>query len=311
MSTTIGILSIGQMGLGIAQLLKAHHYRVITNISARSDATKSRAESAGIELFDTDEDLVRSCDYILSIVPPRDAIATAKRVEVALANGRDRGGKLLYYLDLNAISPSTVKTMARSFEQNAPGLRFVDGGIIGGPPSPSETETNGWKRPGVPLSGPHPLHSAPVSGTHLAEVLNTRYLGAEIGTASGLKCCFAALSKGFTALALQSFTTASSLGVLNPLLEYMDVYNIGARQKAERSVVGCTGKAYRWVEEMNQIGACFEEEGGWKGDAKVFREIASVFQGLADVVETEGKDEMGDVEGVVGVLGEGLRKERT
>jgi hypothetical protein len=99
--------------------------------------------------------------------------------------------------------------------------------------------------------------------------------------------------------------------VLNPLLEYMDVYNIGARQKAERGVVGCTGKAYRWVEEMNQIGACFEEEGGWKGDAKVFREIASVFQGLADVVEREGKDEMGDVEGVVGVLGEGLRKERT
>ncbi|CAI9627414.1 unnamed protein product [Alternaria burnsii] len=285
MSTTIAIVSIGQMGLGIAQLLKAHDYRVITNISARSDATKSRAESAGIELFDTDEELVRSCDYILSIVPPRDAIATAKRVEVALANGRDRGGKQLYYLDLNAISPSTVKTMARSFEQNAPGLRFVDGGIIGGPPSPSESETNGWKRPSVPLS--------------------------ELGTASGLKCCFAALSKGFTALALQSFTTASSLGVLNPLLEYMDVYNIGARQKAERGVVGCTGKAYRWVEEMNQIGACFEEEGGWKGDAKVFREIASVFQGLADVVEREGKDEMGDVEGVVGVLGEGLRKERT
>ena len=131
MSTTIGILSIGQMGLGIAQLLKAHHYRVITNISARSDATKSRAESAGIELFDTDEDLVRSCCYILSIVPPRDAIATAKRVEVALANGRDRGGKLLYYLDLNAISPSTVKTMARSFEQNAPGLRFVEVSLAG------------------------------------------------------------------------------------------------------------------------------------------------------------------------------------
>jgi flagellar biosynthesis/type III secretory pathway ATPase len=36
-----------------------------------------------------------------------------------------------------------------------------------------------------------------------------------------------------------------------------------------------------------------------------------VFQGLADVVEREGKDEMGDVEGVVGVLGEGLRKEQT
>ena len=32
---TIGILSIGEMGLGIGQLLKAHQYRVVTNASAR------------------------------------------------------------------------------------------------------------------------------------------------------------------------------------------------------------------------------------------------------------------------------------
>jgi hypothetical protein len=311
-NATIAILSIGQMGLGIAQLLKSHNYHIITNISSRSTATKSRAESAGIELFETDEELVAQADYILSIVPPRDAVATAKRVEIALAKVNREGREDLYYLDLNAISPTTTKAIATSFSQNARLLRFIDGGIIGGPPSqsssPSESGESGWQRPGVPLSGPHPLHSAPISGAHLAEVLNTRYLGSEIGTASGLKCCFAALSKGFTALALQSFTTASSLGVLSPLLEYMDVYNLGARQKAEKSVVGCTGKAYRWVEEMNQIGECFEEEGGWKDDAKVFWEIACVFQGLADVVEREGKEGMGDVEGVVEVLGEGLRK---
>ncbi|KAG9187677.1 hypothetical protein G6011_05548 [Alternaria panax] len=307
---TVAILSIGQMGLGIAQLLKAHDYRIITNISARSRATQTRAESAGIELFATDEELVAQSDYILSIVPPRDAVATAKRVEVALAKVNREGRESLYYLDLNATSPTTTKSMTQSLEQNAPDVRFIDGGIIGGSPSASESEKGGWQRPGVPLSGPDPLHLAPVSGAHLAEVLNTRYLGAEIGTASGLKCCFAALSKGFTALALQSFTTASSLGVLNPLLEYMDVYNVGARQKAEKSVVGCTSKAYRWVEEMNQIGECFDKEGGWKGDAKVFREIAGVFQGLADIVEREGKDSMGNVEGVVEVLGEGLRKEK-
>jgi hypothetical protein len=32
---TIGIISIGEMGLGIAQLLKAHQYRVVTNASDR------------------------------------------------------------------------------------------------------------------------------------------------------------------------------------------------------------------------------------------------------------------------------------
>ena len=86
------------------------------------------------------------------------------------------------------------------------------------------------------------------------------------------------------------------------------MYNPGARTKAEKSIVGCTGKAYRWVEEMNQIGQCFSEEGGWEEQARVFREIAGVFGGLADVVEKEGREGMGNVEGVVDVLGKGLRK---
>jgi hypothetical protein len=32
---TVGILSIGEMGLGIAKLLIAHEYRVVTNITGR------------------------------------------------------------------------------------------------------------------------------------------------------------------------------------------------------------------------------------------------------------------------------------
>lgn len=32
---TIGIISIGEMGLGIARLLKANDYRVVTNVSDR------------------------------------------------------------------------------------------------------------------------------------------------------------------------------------------------------------------------------------------------------------------------------------
>jgi hypothetical protein len=304
---TIAILSIGQMGLGIAHLLKAHNYRITTNIGDRSTATQDRAKSAGIELFSTDEELVVQAHYVLSIVPPRDAVATAKRVEAAFGKGKRDEGEKLYYLDLNAISPATAKGIARSMEQNAPDVRFIDGGIIGGPPSTSESEASGWTRPGIPLSGAYPLHEAPVSGAHLAEVLNTRYLDEDVGTASGLKCCFAALSKGFTALALQSYTTASSLNVLEPLQDYLDIYDLNARQKAERSIVGCPVKAYRWVEEMNQINECFGTEGGWEDQASVFREIAGVFQGLADVVEKEGREGMDDVGGVVNVLGKHLK----
>ncbi|KAF2867861.1 hypothetical protein BDV95DRAFT_610300 [Massariosphaeria phaeospora] len=322
---TVGILSIGQMGLGIAQLLIAHNYNVLTNVSDRSTATHQRAESASLRLVVSDVELVKECDYILSIVPPRDAVATAARVIAALTTTpapRRGAGTPLYYLDLNAISPSTVTAIAASFSTQTPEaeVRFIDGGIIGGPPSPTlssppDSSSSAsftmpeWRKPGIPLSGPFPLHSAPTSGPHLALTLNTQHLSPRIGPASGLKCCFAALSKGFTALALQSFTTASSLGVLPALEQYLDEYNPGAAQRARKGVTGCPGKAYRWVEEMRQIGLCFEEEGGWAEQARVFREVAGVFEGLARVVEERGGTEgLGEVDGVVDALRDGLEK---
>lgn len=323
---TISILSIGQMGLGVARLLIAHNYRILTSASDRSAATQERAKSASVELVQTDAELVAQSDYILSIVPPRDAVATATRIINALSQPssvRRAKSEPLYYLDLNAIAPSTARKIDSLFKASAPEIRFVDGGIIGGPPSPphatspleprspTHPDASDWKRPGVPLSGPYPLHEAPVFGAHLASILHTKYLDDRIGTASGLKCTFAALSKGFAALALQSFTTASSLGVLPDLQHYLELYNPSAKEKSEKSVTGCPSKAYRWVEEMNQIGECFAEEGGWPDAANVFRGVSGVFEELARVVEKNGGTEgMGTVDGAIGMLSEGLKVER-
>ena len=75
------------MGLGISQLLTAHNYDIITNVTDRSAATQERAKAASIQLLPSDAALVKQADYILSIVPPRDAVATAKRVVSALHGG--------------------------------------------------------------------------------------------------------------------------------------------------------------------------------------------------------------------------------
>ena len=304
---TIAILSIGQMGLGIASLLRAHNFRVITNVSDRSTATQDRAKSVSIELFDSDVELVHQADYVLSIVPPKDSACTARRIIEALTHENARKGKdrALWFLDLNAGSPDGVAELFRLFEQEAHDVRFVDGGIIGAPPSQKEDGT--WLRPGIPLSGPHALIDAPVNGAKLAEVLNTQYLGEDIGKASGLKACFAALTKGFTALALQSYTTASNLEVLSQLKRYLDEYNPGARQRAEKSIVGCTTKAYRWIEEMHQIGRTFSVDGGFTEQASVFREIAGVYQELADLVERQGTVGLDKADAVAGKLGQHLR----
>jgi hypothetical protein len=306
---TVAVLSIGQMGLGVASLLLAHDFRVITNVSDRSAATQERANSAGIEQLDSDEELVAQADYILSIVPPKDAPATAQRIITALkSNTRKNQQADLWFLDLNAGSPDGVNKLYDMFQSEVGGVRFVDGGIIGAPPSLKNDGS--WFRPGIPLSGPHSLAIASNDGARLADVLNTRYLGPNVGTASGLKACFAALSKGFTALVLQSYTTATRLDVLPDLKHYLDIYNPSAREKAEKSIVGCTTKAYRWIEEMHQIGDTFAVQGGFGEQARVFREIAGVYQGLADLVEQQGTSGLENHEGVVRKLGGHLKQRR-
>ncbi|KAF2440724.1 6-phosphogluconate dehydrogenase C-terminal domain-like protein [Karstenula rhodostoma CBS 690.94] len=305
----VGVLSIGQMGFGFAKLLLAHGFHVITNVGDRSPATQERAKSASIECVSSDSELVAKADYILSIVPPMDAKATAERVlSVFTLEADPRPGKKesLYYADLNAVSPETARNISALFKQERRVI-FIDGGIIGGPPAPT-TDTVDWKRPGIPMSGPHPLHDAPIAGRELADTLNARYLNADIGTASGLKCTFAALSKGFTALALQSFTTAESLGVLPQLQDYISEYNPSAKARAEKGITGCPPKAYRWVEEMNQIGQCFEMDGGWPNSANVFRNVARVYEQLAVAVEERGGVEgMDDLSGALSALTKSLK----
>jgi hypothetical protein len=95
--------------------------------------------------------------------------------------------------------------------------------------------------------------------------------------------CFASLTKGLTALALQSFTTAYTLGILPELQEHLDAVAPGIGAMTRRSVVGCVPKAYRWVAEMEEISRTFREDGGWGGEGEdVFGAVAGVFRAVAE-----------------------------
>jgi len=234
---------------------------------------------------------------VVSIVPPRDARATAARIAAALA-AADRSAKThpLYFLDLNAVAPSTARAIAAAFAPLGAAVRVVDGGIIGGPPAGRAAAESGaadgalghgdgdgaaWTRPSVVLSGPDALAAAPREGARLAAVLNARHVGGEVGVASGVKCCFASLSKGFTALAIQAFSTAEALGVRAELEFQIGGRQSGQLERAQRSIVDMAPKAGRWVEEMREIGRAFAEEGGWVRE-NVFERIAEVYTAISE-----------------------------
>ena len=189
---------------------------------------------------------------------------------------------------MNAISPSTGKSIASLFSNSE--IRFIDGGIIGGPPKITDSATDKWYKPSLVFSGPHSLASGPVSGAHLAELLNYKHIADTIGPGSGLKMCFASMSKGMIALCIEAFTTAHSLGVLPELQEHLKEFNPKALETAERGLVGMGPKAYRWVAEMQEIGRTFEEEGGW--GREIFEGVGEVYQKVAEETVV-GKEKVG------------------
>ncbi|KAI2471040.1 6-phosphogluconate dehydrogenase C-terminal domain-like protein [Annulohypoxylon bovei var. microspora] len=278
----IGIISIGDMGVGIAKLLVANGFSVATNVKGRSNDTLERAKNAQVELLNSDEALTQSCSVILSVVPPRDAVATAQRIVDALTGPLRRSSDTpLYFADLNAVAPSSIKHIASLFSSNSlvgSSVRFVDGSILGGPPA-LKPNTSEWYLPSIPTSGPNPLSEIPDYGPKLFATLNMKHISPAVGAASGLKMCFASFSKGFTSLAIQSFTTAHRLGVLPTLKAELGAILPQHLVIAEKGVVGMAPKAYRWVGEMEEIARTLSEEGGFEPDsfigaAKVYRTVA-------------------------------------
>ncbi|KAL3298055.1 6-phosphogluconate dehydrogenase [Colletotrichum asianum] len=304
----IGILSIGDMGMGIAKLLVSRGFSVATNGEGRSQATIDRARSANVEVLTSDLHLVQSRPFIFSVAPPRDAMSIAQRILKASLGAKLE--KPLYFTDLNAVSPATCKQIAGMFEEAQSPVRFVDGCIIGGPPK--QKDPNGaWYVPSMPTSGKHSLNEA---CPELAQTLNMRHISPEVGAASGLKMCFATTTKGFMGLGIQAFTTASALGVVDELRKEMKEAAPGLLDFAEKSIPLVPPKSYRWVREMEEISDTHRDEGGFQNKADIFRAMAELYQAMADDAvlgaEKVGKRTRGEtVDDVAAALAEGLAKE--
>lgn len=170
---------------------------------------------------------------------------------------------------MNAVSPSTVKSIAKRFDAPSIPVKFIDGCILGAPPRPTSSQdagTNvstssddffGWTRPCLPISGPHNLSSLPYGG-HLTSVLNLNIISPNIGAANGLKMYFVALSKDFTAIATVLHDSPHHWNRRRPARKGLPSH----LALVKKGVPGMPPKAYRWVKEMQEIAHTMNEEGG-------------------------------------------------
>lgn len=292
-------------------------------LNANSKDTVARVQAAQVTDLGTDTALAKECDVVLSVVPPRDAAATAQRLIDALA--LVTRSSPLYVAELNAVAPGTIQTIARRIEAADVPITLIDGAILGGPPAPKGTDAassettaaaaaaSDWDRPLIPTSGPFQLADIPRYGAALAETLNAKHIAPEIGAASGLKMCFASLTKGYTAIAIQAFTTAQRMGVLPALQDALHTVIPQRVAMTEKALVGMPPKAYRWVREMEEISRTHAEQGGF--EEHLFQGAAGVFKAVAED-PVLGQEKVGErkrgrtAEDVAVCMAEGMERKR-
>jgi 3-hydroxyisobutyrate dehydrogenase-like beta-hydroxyacid dehydrogenase len=171
------------------------------------------------------------------------------------------------YLDANAISPQLAIKLDQIMEAN--GIQFVDGGIIGGP---AWTPKESW----LYLSGDY---ANEIAACFIHGPLETKIIGNEIGKASALKMCYAAYSKGTSALLSATLASAEALGVREELSQQWDMDEPGFAEQVNRKVRRVTAKAWRFEGEMKEIAATFREAGlpdsFHQAAAEIYRRLAT------------------------------------
>lgn len=258
----VGLLHPGAMGVTVGATLRAGGASVAWASDGRSAATRRRADDAGLRDASSLARLVRESDVIVSVCPPDSADALANEV-IAL-------GFTGIYLDANAIAPERAWSLEGRL--SAAGARFVDGGIVGPPAIDPGTTT-------LHLSGPD---AAEVAAAFNAGPLEVAIVSDRVGDASALKMCYAAYTKGVTALRAAQLAAAEALGVRSALVAQWERDEPGAGAAAAARVRRVTAKAWRFEGEMHEIAATFASAGLPDGFHSAAAEVYARLAGFKD-----------------------------
>ncbi len=292
--STIAIMSSGDMGHAVGRAVREQDFRVITALAGRSARSRDLAERGGLEDVDTLERLIVEADLVLSIMPPDQAQGFAS----AAAEAMRTTGATPVYADCNAIAPATTRKVGDIV--GAAGATFIDGGIVG--PAPGKAAP-----PRLYVSGPDAELLLPLGGPEL----NVVPLGPEVGRASAVKMCYAALNKGMMTLETAVLLAGTRLGVYDELKAELANSQQAAFKRMENRVPWLAADAERWTGEMEEIAATFAAVGlpgnFHQAAADIFRLLAATPL-AAETRQTADRDRTLDE--AIGVFAEALSATR-
>jgi 3-hydroxyisobutyrate dehydrogenase-like beta-hydroxyacid dehydrogenase len=252
--TSVAVLHPGRMGAAVGALLAGAGHDVRWLPAGRGSGTRRRADDAGL----TAADDLSGCHVVLSICPPAAAVTTARSVA-------GFGG---LYVDANAVSPATAAQVRDVVETG--GAAYVDGGIIGGPPTEPGTR--------LYLSG---ARAGEVVALFDGTVLDARVVEGDCA-ASALKMSYAAWTKITAALVLGIEATAREHGVADALHAEWDLSGLDLAERLAAGEGAARSKGWRWVDEMRQIAATFGAAGQPDGFGAAAAEVFDRYPRVED-----------------------------
>jgi len=262
MTPVVAVIAPGMMGAAVGKRLVDNGLKVLTSLKGRSPDTVARAKSAGMIAAGDEE--IAAADFILSILPPGDALSLAERFAPALTASNAKP----VYVDCNAINPATVERVAAAIAPT--GCPFVDAGIIGSPPKPQDAG------PRFYASGP----AAPRFATLRDYGLDVRVLNGAMSAASALKMSYAGITKGTQAIGAAMMLAATRAGSADDLFKELQSSQKEMFAWFKRGLELMPPKAYRWVAEMHEIA-------GFVGDNPAAHEL---YEGAAHFYELIAED---------------------
>ena len=252
---TIALFHPGEMGAAVGACLAGGGHRVVWASENRSAASRKRAADAGLEDLGTLAGALAAAEAVLSICVPSGAHELAREVAARGFEG--------VYIDANAISPAHSREIGCLLRKS--GARFVDGGILGLPP----TATRATR---LYLSGPD---AADMAGLFAGSQTEAIALNGPVGAASALKMCYAAANKGETALLGIVRSLARHEGVDDALMNEWRHSQPGLGERSD-NIARRAFKAWRWAGEMEEIAAAFDDAGipsGFLANAEIYRRL--------------------------------------
>ena len=211
---SLGIVGFGEVGSGLALGLRGEGLERVCAYDTGAfsgpfgDLIRRRAEDAGVQLVESPEDLVASCDLIIMATPGSASVSVAESLSPFVTESH-------LCVDLAAATP---KVKARGGElRSAPSRALVaDGAIMSSP-------LEDGHRILILASGPGAQQFA---DTLVPWGMRIRVVGEKLGAATGIKTLRTVFMKGIEALMIECALGSGRYGiqdeVFGSIAEWMD-----------------------------------------------------------------------------------------